>query len=90
MLQNPNVSAAIVGASRPEQVAENVKAAGVDAGRRPDGAIDEVLAPVAVTVPLKVHENVRPAGSPPPGGVRPARPISGAAGPRGPRRPGVR
>src|SRR5690606_12231315 len=28
-LQNPNVSAALVGASRPEQVADNVKAAGV-------------------------------------------------------------
>ena len=43
MLQNPNVSAAIIGASRPEQVTENVKAAGVklDAGllRR----IDDVL-----------------------------------------------
>jgi aryl-alcohol dehydrogenase-like predicted oxidoreductase len=42
-LQNPNVSAAIIGASRPEQVRENVKAAGVtlDAGlmRR----IDDVL-----------------------------------------------
>jgi aryl-alcohol dehydrogenase-like predicted oxidoreductase len=43
-LQNPNVSAAIIGATRPEQVKENVKAAGVklDAGllRR----IDDVLA----------------------------------------------
>ena len=29
VLQNPNVSAAIIGASRPEQVRENVKAAGV-------------------------------------------------------------
>ena len=29
MLQNANVSAAIIGASRPEQVTENVKAAGV-------------------------------------------------------------
>ena len=29
VLQNPNVAAALVGASRPEQVAENVKAAGV-------------------------------------------------------------
>jgi aryl-alcohol dehydrogenase-like predicted oxidoreductase len=42
-LQNPNVSAAIIGATRPEQVGENVKASGVklDAGllRR----IDEVL-----------------------------------------------
>ena len=29
VLQNPNVSAAIVGATRPEQVRENVKASGV-------------------------------------------------------------
>ena len=29
VLQNPNVSSAIVGASRPEQVRDNVKAAGV-------------------------------------------------------------
>ena len=43
VLQNPNVSAAIVGATRPEQVQENVKASGV----RLDGGlmsrIDEVL-----------------------------------------------
>ena len=34
VLQNPNVAAAIIGASRPEQVHDNVKAAGVtlDAG----------------------------------------------------------
>lgn len=43
VLQNPNVSAAIIGASRPDQVAENVKAAGVRL--EPDAlkAIDEVL-----------------------------------------------
>ena len=29
VLQNDNVAAALVGASRPEQVADNVKAAGV-------------------------------------------------------------
>ena len=34
VLQNDNVAAAIIGASRPEQVAENVKAAGVQARRR--------------------------------------------------------
>ena len=46
VLQNPNVSAAIIGASRPEQVVENGKAAGVklDAGLLT--AIDDVLAPV--------------------------------------------
>jgi aryl-alcohol dehydrogenase-like predicted oxidoreductase len=43
VLQNPNVSAAIIGASRPEQVTENVKAAGVTL--EPDllSAIDEAL-----------------------------------------------
>jgi aryl-alcohol dehydrogenase-like predicted oxidoreductase len=42
-LQNPNVSAAIIGASRPEQVTENAKAAGVVL--EPDllAAIDQVL-----------------------------------------------
>ena len=46
-LQNPNVSAAIVGATRPEQVRENVAAAGVrlDAGlmRRIDEALGDVV-----------------------------------------------
>jgi aryl-alcohol dehydrogenase-like predicted oxidoreductase len=43
VLQNPNVSAAIIGASRPEQVHQNVKAAGVRL--EPDllAAIDEAL-----------------------------------------------
>jgi aryl-alcohol dehydrogenase-like predicted oxidoreductase len=43
VLQNDNVASAIIGASRPEQVAENVKASGV---RIPDALmkrIDEVL-----------------------------------------------
>ena len=46
VLQNPNVSAAIIGASRPEQVIENANAAGVrlDAGLLV--AIDDILAPV--------------------------------------------
>ena len=34
VLQNDNVAAAIIGASRPEQVGENVKAAGVKLDRR--------------------------------------------------------
>jgi aryl-alcohol dehydrogenase-like predicted oxidoreductase len=56
VLQNPNVSAAIVGASRPSQVAENAKAAGMklDAGLLE--RIDEVLAPVAVTDPLLTYQ----------------------------------
>ena len=46
VLQNRNVSAAIIGASRPEQVVENVKASGVklDAGLLKQ--IDEILEPV--------------------------------------------
>jgi aryl-alcohol dehydrogenase-like predicted oxidoreductase len=48
VLRNPNVSAAIIGASRPEQVTENAKAAGV---RLEDAAltrIDEILGDVVV------------------------------------------
>ena len=52
-LQNPNVSAAIIGATRPEQVRENAAAAGVtlDAGllRR----IDEILGPEIITDPSR-------------------------------------
>ena len=58
VLQNPNVSAAIVGASRPEQVAENVKAAGVRLDADLKARIDEILAPVAITDPKRVHESV--------------------------------
>jgi aryl-alcohol dehydrogenase-like predicted oxidoreductase len=47
VLQNPNVSAAIIGASRPEQVTENVKAAGVkledEALKRIDDILDSVV-----------------------------------------------
>ncbi len=43
VLQNPNVSAAIIGASRPEQVTENVKAAGVKLDADLLAAIDGAL-----------------------------------------------
>lgn len=46
VLQNSNVSAAIIGASRPEQVTENVKAAGVTFDADLLKAIDDVLDPV--------------------------------------------
>jgi aryl-alcohol dehydrogenase-like predicted oxidoreductase len=53
VLQNPNVAAAIIGATRPEQVHDNVKAAGVrlddDVLRR----IDEVLGDVVERDPAK-------------------------------------
>ncbi|MBO0840000.1 MAG: aldo/keto reductase family protein [Sciscionella sp.] len=51
VLQNPNVSAAIVGASRPEQVHENVKAAGVTLDADLLAAIDKELADVMETNP---------------------------------------
>ena len=54
VLQNRNVASAIIGASRPEQVIENVKAAGVvlpeDLMRR----IDAIIAPVAEGSPALV------------------------------------
>jgi aryl-alcohol dehydrogenase-like predicted oxidoreductase len=45
VLQNPNVSAAIVGATRPQQVRENVKASGVRLDPDLMGRIDDVLGP---------------------------------------------
>jgi aryl-alcohol dehydrogenase-like predicted oxidoreductase len=58
VLQNANVAAAIVGASRPEQVAENVKASGVRLEPELMARIEEALAPVAVVDPKRVHDNV--------------------------------
>ncbi len=43
VLQNPNVSAAIIGATRPEQVRENVKASGVRLDPAVLRRIDDVL-----------------------------------------------
>ncbi|GAB3858529.1 aldo/keto reductase family protein [Nocardioides maradonensis] len=51
VLQNDNVSAALIGASRPEQVTENVKAAGVRLPPEALDAIDEALDGVVVTDP---------------------------------------
>ncbi|MEO3823429.1 aldo/keto reductase family protein [Actinomadura sp. B10D3] len=52
-LQNPNVSAAIVGASRPEQVTDNVKAAGVKLEADVLKRIDDVLGDVVIRDPAK-------------------------------------
>jgi aryl-alcohol dehydrogenase-like predicted oxidoreductase len=51
VLQNSNVSSAIVGASRPEQIAENVKA--LDIELEPDfvEAIEKALAPATLFDP---------------------------------------
>jgi aryl-alcohol dehydrogenase-like predicted oxidoreductase len=51
VLQNDNVAAALVGASRPEQVSENVKAAGVKIPDELMKRIDEVLGDVVVRDP---------------------------------------
>jgi len=51
VLQNDNVSAAIIGATRPEQVEENVKASGVVLEQSLMKRIDEILADVIVTDP---------------------------------------
>jgi len=50
-LQNPNVSAAITGATRPEQVRENARASGVRLDPGLMARIDAVLGPAVVTDP---------------------------------------
>ncbi|MFD0558786.1 aryl-alcohol dehydrogenase-like predicted oxidoreductase [Stackebrandtia endophytica] len=60
VLQNQNVSAAIVGATRPEQVADNVGAAGVRLTPEVMTAIDEAIDPVVERDPsLTVSPNPR-------------------------------
>ncbi len=51
VLQNDNVASAIIGASRPEQVHENVKASGVTLDPEVLTRIDAVLGDVVVTDP---------------------------------------
>ena len=53
VLQNQNVSAAIVGATRPEQVRENARAAGVRLAPEIMQRIDEVLGPVIQRDPAR-------------------------------------
>ena len=53
VLQNQNVSAAIVGATRPEQVRENARAAGVQLAPEIMQRIDEVLGPVIQRDPAR-------------------------------------
>jgi aryl-alcohol dehydrogenase-like predicted oxidoreductase len=59
VLQNPNVSAAIVGASRPEQVYDNAKASGVKLDGDLLKAIDEILYSVAERDPAKTVSPAR-------------------------------
>jgi len=55
VLQNPNVSSAIVGATRPEQLADNVKASGVRLEADLLKAIDEALDPIVERDPAKTE-----------------------------------
>jgi aryl-alcohol dehydrogenase-like predicted oxidoreductase len=59
VLQNPNVSAAIIGATRPEQVRENVAASGVVLDDSLLRRIDEALAPVIVRDPAQTRSPSR-------------------------------
>ncbi len=62
-LQNSNVSSAIIGASRPEQVTENVKAAGVRLETDLMEQIDKVLEGVVERDPAKTQSPARRPGS---------------------------
>ncbi len=53
VLQNPNVASAIIGASKPEQVRDNVKAAGVKLDAALLARIDAALGDVVVRDPTK-------------------------------------
>ncbi|KQW53432.1 aldo/keto reductase [Nocardioides sp. Root1257] len=55
VLQNDNVSAAIIGASRPEQVSDNVKASGVTLDDATLKAIDEIVDPIVERDPAKTQ-----------------------------------
>jgi aryl-alcohol dehydrogenase-like predicted oxidoreductase len=57
VLQNDNVSAAIVGASRPEQVHDNVKASGVTIPAEAMARVDDALDDIVVRDPGMTTEN---------------------------------
>jgi aryl-alcohol dehydrogenase-like predicted oxidoreductase len=57
VLQNGNVASALVGASRPEQVAENVKAAGVTIPAELMTRIDEALGDTVERDPARTAAN---------------------------------
>ena len=57
VLQNQNVSSAIIGASRPEQVTENVKASGVRLEESLLKQIDETLGGIVERDPAKTAQN---------------------------------
>jgi aryl-alcohol dehydrogenase-like predicted oxidoreductase len=55
VLANPNVSSAIVGASRPEQIVDNVRAAGVALDDDVLASIDAVLGDIIVRDPARTE-----------------------------------
>jgi aryl-alcohol dehydrogenase-like predicted oxidoreductase len=57
VLQNPNVSSAIVGATRPEQLQDNAKASGVKLEAEVLKAIDEALGDIVERDPAKTAQN---------------------------------
>jgi voltage-dependent potassium channel beta subunit len=59
VLQNPNVSSAIVGATRPEQVTDNVRASGVRLDAEVLRRIDDALGPVVVRDPAETKSPSR-------------------------------
>ena len=61
VLQNPNVSCAIIGATRPEQVHDNVRAVGVRLEPELMAEIDDVLGPVVERDPART---ISPASRP--------------------------
>ena len=63
VLQNPNVACAIIGASRPRQINENVAAAGVVLPPEVMSRIDDALGDVVIRNPMLTAENA-PKGRP--------------------------
>ena len=55
VLHNPNIAAALVGASRPEQLEDTVKASGIQLDVATYDAINDALAPAAVTDPEETY-----------------------------------
>lgn len=53
VLQNPNISSAIIGASKPEQVSDNVKAVGVDIPAEIMTKVDQILGQFIVSDPAE-------------------------------------
>jgi aryl-alcohol dehydrogenase-like predicted oxidoreductase len=55
VLQNKNVSSAIVGATSPEQISSNIGAVGVEIPQEIMTKVTEILGPIVVTDPSKTH-----------------------------------